>query len=319
MVAGPITDMRFSFSAGEGSRLTLTGADDLYPLKNKSPEKVTFQRKSEQQMIEDALRRAHYPLPLSQPEVPWPAFFSDESRGLSETIQEGQSYLEFLQKLAKRLDCEVYLEFADLADPASALELHFDPARSRVPPNTTVRDIYVLERGRNLVEFSPTFKVFDQFTSVTVKGRHRQRSRPQRVESTAQASILADELHRDAGRGDPPLVSGPEVRQRYFGATFGDNENQLPNQSNLDEERGQVMADAELRAKAREFLTITATTVGLPHLRPGRYVEIRGLRPPFDGFYYVERSVAQVGEGGFTTQITARRPGMPLPPWEEGS
>jgi phage protein D len=82
---------------------------------------------------------------------------------------------------------------------------------------------------------------------------------------------------------------------------------------NLDEERAQVRAEALLRRKAREFLKVQATTLGLPRLRPGNHVEIRGYRPPFDGFYYVERTVHTWGADGLRTQLTGRRPGMPLP------
>jgi phage protein D len=77
------------------------------------------------------------------------------------------------------------------------------------------------------------------------------------------------------------------------------------------------MAQAVLREKAREFLTISGTTVGLPYLRPGVYVEIRGMRAPFDGFYYVAKTVSRLCGRGFTTQFNARRPGMPLPPYND--
>ncbi len=317
LVSGPITDMKYTFSSGEGARLQLIGEDDLYPLKNKSREKVTYKKKTEKHIIEDVLERAQYPLSLSQPEVPWPDFFTNGSKGLSETLQEGQSFLEFLQKIAKKFDCEVFAEFDDLAAEEPAVGFHFAPARSQIRPDDNSRHLYILQRGKNLIEFTPTFKVFDQYTKVTVKGRHRARNRPTPVRQGAEPAILVNELHRDESRGDPELTSGPAVRQRYFGPTFGANEHQLPNQSNVDEERATAMAEAVLRQKAREFMGITGTTVGLPHLRPGVYVEIQKMRPPFDGFYYVEKTVARFGADGFTTQFTARRPGMPLPPYQE--
>ena len=48
-------------------------------------------------------------------------------------------------------------------------------------------------------------------------------------------------------------------------------------------------------------------------LRPGMYVHILGLRPPFDGFYYVVKTVHSLDETGYRTGFTLRRPGM-LPP-----
>jgi phage protein D len=71
------------------------------------------------------------------------------------------------------------------------------------------------------------------------------------------------------------------------------------------------MSDAFYRKRAREFLKVQCVTVGLPLLRAGRYVEFRGMRAPFDGFYYVEESTHTYGENGLLTHFTARRPGMP--------
>ena len=51
-------------------------------------------------------------------------------------------------------------------------------------------------RSLTVLDISPTLKVFDQYTRVTVKGRHRIRSRPQPIKGdAAKPNILADELH----------------------------------------------------------------------------------------------------------------------------
>ena len=316
MIAGPITDMRFSFPSGEGAKLTLIGEDDLYPLRNKMTEDRTLER-NEKEIIEDVLLLAVYPLPLQESDR-WDrmGFFSNPSSRRSFQLNEGQSYLEFIEDIAKRFDCEVYVDFDDLASEEPRVQFYVEPARSLLPPDENVRDLYVLERGRNLIDFTPTFKVFDQYTSVTVRGRHRIRNRPEQVRPTAVPDILGDELHPHTA-GSNSLTSGPEVRMHYFGRTFGENNHTLSRQTQLDDERATAMAQAVLRQKAREFMSITGTTIGMPHLRPGVHIEIRGMRSPFDGFYYVERTVSRFGAGGFTTQLTARRPGMPLPPYSD--
>jgi phage protein D len=71
------------------------------------------------------------------------------------------------------------------------------------------------------------------------------------------------------------------------------------------------MADAIYRKKAREFLKVDTVTIGLPRLRAGRHVEYRGMRAPFDGFYYVECSHHTYGDDGLRTHFTSRRAGMP--------
>jgi hypothetical protein len=57
--------------------------------------------------------------------------------------------------------------------------------------------------------------------------------------------------------------------------------------------------------------------MGLPRLRPGNHVEIRGMRPPFDGFYYVFKALYTFSTDGFLSKLDARRPGMPVPPYGE--
>jgi phage protein D len=117
-------------------------------------------------------------------------------------------------------------------------------------------------------------------------------------------------LHIDAARGDEPLTSGPEWRRRKFGL----NPETKINQRSIDAERAQVMADAYYRKRAREFLKVDTVTIGLPRLRAGRHVEYRGMRAPFDGFYYVEKSEHTYGDDGLRTQFTSRRAGMPYRP-----
>src|SRR5262249_1516147 len=121
MVCGPVTDMRFTFSSGGGAQLTISGEDDLSTLKDRSSTRTEFPSMPERQIVPEVRRLAKYPLSdVAPPQVAWPPFADDGGDGIVESILDGQSYLEFLQKLADRLDLEVFLEFTDLTDPNSA-------------------------------------------------------------------------------------------------------------------------------------------------------------------------------------------------------
>jgi hypothetical protein len=316
MVCGPVTDMKFSFAAGSGAQVTVSGEDDLSLLQDKSETRKEFSKLCERDIVTGVLNAADFPIKtLASALIAWPPFALDNARGISETLQDGQSYLDAIQKLADRLDFEVFLEFADLTNPASGLEFHFEPARSRLPPDGTLRDVFVLARGRNLLDFTPTLKVADQYSGVVVKGRHRDPQRAEQVRGSAAASVVYDELHYDPGQGDAPLVSGPEMRAFFFPGRQANDYSQT--NTNLDEERAAWQAQAALRKKAREFLTVDGVTLGLPRLRPGHHVEVRGMRPPFDGFYYVTKTVHSFGTDGLRTRFSGRRPGMPEPPYGE--
>jgi hypothetical protein len=314
MVSGPITDISFTFASGQGAQLTVSGEDDLSTLKDKQPKRVPMTRRPELDIVRQALSVASYKLRLAVPLVGYPPFVTDESQGIHEAIASGQSILDFVQKLAERLDFEVFLEFARPDDPSSPLEFHFEPYRGRAPYDDDLRSIFRLDHGGNLLDFSPTINVVGQYSKVEVKGRHRDPLLAREVKGEATHEILSDELHIDRAL-DGPLKSGPELRAEYF--KDRSNPCNLPNQPNLDDVRADWAAKAVIRRKARELFSIEATTIGEPRLRPGRHVEIRGMRPPFDGFYYITKTVHTFGADGYRTRITASRPGMELPPYVE--
>lgn len=320
MISGPISDMKFTFTDREGARLVVCGEDDLCLLKNKNPKKCDYWARPEKEIVDDVLRRAKFPLPLAKPLIPWPTFTESEAKALAEAHFEGQSYLEYLQKFADRWDFEIFIEYVSLDDPASGLEFHFEPSRCRTPPDQTLHEVYRVERGRNLITFQPTLSVVEQWTSVTFCGHDHHWQNPAMIAATAPENPnplapwpsdpaspdpVADELHIDPAL-DEPLVSGPEWRRRKFGL----NPNTEINQRGIDAERAQVMANSLYRKRARTFLKVEAETIGLPRLRAGKHVEFRGMRAPFDGFYYVEQSIHTYGDDGLRTDVTTRRPGM---------
>ena len=318
MVSGPVTDMRFEFSSGSGARLTVSGEDDLSQLKDHAKTRKEFSKVPELQIVSQILTLAGYPLTSLPPsQVPWPSFANDTAQGISESILDGQSYLEFLQKIADRLDAEIFIEFSDLTDSTSQLQFHFEISRCRVAPEASAGDIFVLHRDRNLIEFSPSIKVVDQPSNAQVKGRNRDRNNPTMVTGDADPTLLMDELHPDDSTSPPQALTTPV---RWCGSHFfpdRPNPSSDPNKTNLDPARATVLAETQLRKKAREFFTIDGTTVGLPRLRPGNFIQIKGMRPPFDGYYYVTKTVHSYGADGMRTKFSARRPGMVLPPYQE--
>jgi phage protein D len=51
----------------------------------------------------------------------------------------------------------------------------------------------------------------------------------------------------------------------------------------------------------------SVTSIGLPDLRAGQWVEIRGLGVRFSGTYFITDTTHTLGESGYTTQFNARR------------
>jgi phage protein D len=55
------------------------------------------------------------------------------------------------------------------------------------------------------------------------------------------------------------------------------------------------------------------TTVGLPDLRSGQQIVIRGLGARFSGIYFVIKTTHTINDNGYVTKFTARREAK-LPP-----
>ena len=316
MVAGPITDMRFTFGASEGARLEISGEDDLSMLQDKLTSRKAIEGRGELNIVRQALVKGvkppnGYPLKqIAKPLVNYPEFATDNGQGLREAIQAGQSVLDFVQKLAERLDFEVFLEFANLDDAGSLQEFHFEPCRARA-----LATGFRLARRNDPGDASRTSPLLDSACDQArrpVLGGPGPRPAPRAVPGRARPREGAAHNRREGAARGGDLKSAGEVRECFFGGRT--NCHTIQNQSNMDPVRADWYAEAVIRRKAREFFTIDATTLGQPRLRPGQHVEVSGMRIPFDGFYYVTRVVTTYGADGMRTKITASRPGMALPP-----
>jgi phage protein D len=73
------------------------------------------------------------------------------------------------------------------------------------------------------------------------------------------------------------------------------------------EEEAKALAISLLRERAYEFLKGSGEAIGLPDMRPGDNVEIKGIGQRFSGQYYVTRVEHSIGNSGYTTSFTVRR------------
>lgn len=323
-----VTKLDFEFPADGGAHLTVTAEDLLSKLKVRPAQGALNLHQQEERILEDALHAVGPDLryeatdrPLPERQEPLP----------SATHQEVSTYWDILSRLAEQLDCELYLDFVERqasgeTGPIPAVGevvVRMEPARSGIAPATLDddwtspatddRSRYIqLRWGRSLIGFTPSINPWDIPTSAHVAGAGpRQRGRASALLAAADIQeLLARELRRSPSYDLDP-VDAVAARQHFYGQ--GDTNHLSCPASNLDSTRVQHYAAAQVLAKARQFMTAQAKTIGVPKLRPGMYVHILGLRPPFDGFYYVTKTVHSLSDSGYTTDLSLRRPGM-LPP-----
>jgi phage protein D len=332
MILARVTDLQFGFPSSGAAQLTIVGEDMLSVLKTKDEHDKRYAERTEDFLIRDVLTRSKAKDlgleftgtepkddPLKGPLVGWPEL----APLTSITQSKDTTYLQFLQNIAERMDFELFVDFSERllldsqAPPkdANKVMLHFEPARSVVTPDKAID----LRWGTNLVDFTPKFKVWEQLTGVKVAGtKHGTRKRHTETIHVDDAVIRQD-LKQDLEYKLPGASSGEAVdlldagqaRAHFFGkeGTVPKN-NPSISTSNLDSARTRLQGIATLRKSLRELLTAEGSTFGFPDLRPGVYVRIGGLYPPFDGLYYVTQTVHSFDTNGYRTQFSLRRPGM---------
>jgi hypothetical protein len=186
---------------------------------------------------------------------------------------------------------------------ARPVSLHFEPCRSA----GTATPLGLLW-GRDIVEFKPAFKVWDVLTAATATG-----SVPSGRGGFSVNVPMADAINdlRTGADGVAPQ-SASTVRARAFSAEGRTPEANVGTvtATNIDQERARMAAKAALRKSARQFLTAEITTLGASPLKPGSHVDLSGLHAPFNGVYYVTKTVHSLSAAGYSTKADLQRPGM---------
>lgn len=351
MIVAQINDMQFTFSATEGAQLTIVGEDLLCMLKRKPSADHPYPAgTTEEEIVRDVVTRAGGAPEftgtaaitggrgddgwrvLDGPLVAWPEF-TEPLPGV--THEKAKTFYEFLSVIADRLDYEVFVDFVrnyvpldqpgeappprpsgDDAGPADPrpndVRLHFEPTRSRLS-GSSPSFVVDLAWGLNLLEFTPKLKVWDLVTAVRVTGRD-----PKSIERVNQVidepsevdAIIAADLGRVAG--GPFLIPATELRREFFRDVPADAP-LVVDFTNLGPQRARLLAEATLRGKAREMCTVKAVAIGFPSIRPGIHVDVTGMYAPFDGLYYVTKTVHTFDSEGYRTELALRRAGLQHP------
>jgi len=130
---------------------------------------------------------------------------------------------------------------------------------------------------------------------MAVKGWNRQTNR-----AIGQKVTMADvDINRDL----QPLLDQPGCQPR---------EDTVVNEPMYSDAQARRRALAILSDKLKQMVEANGTVVGLPDLRAGQQVLIRGLGARFSGIYFVIKTTHTLNDSGYATKFTARRE-QPLP------
>ena len=265
LITGVITQITTSFAQGGSPELTISGYDNAFPMMGGKNTRAWTKKRDSEAVQEIA---GFHNL---DPDVA-------STKELHDQIEQNQeSDLEFINKLAKRNGCEVYV---------TGRTLHFRP------PQNQGDGVVTVEWGKGLLSFKPDGNLAGQVSGVEVYGWDPKTktefigraNRGQEPGADPKRQSGGDEL--DHVMRERPVL---RVRQPVFSAAEANSR-----------------AEALLKEQAEQFLTGEGETIGLPEVRPDRNITLLGLGRKFSRTYYIEQTTHHFGSDGYGTRFKVK-------------
>ena len=194
------------------------------------------------------------------------------------TQQSQESDAQFIERLTTRNGYECF---------AFMKELTFRP-RPKIPTNPVVS----LEWGKGLLSFSPELNIAEQVTKVEVRGWDVNTKKE--VVGTAQAG---EEPGRVQGR-----QSGGEILKKVCR-----EEKELKvRESVFSKQEAKRRADAILKERSEQFVKGSGESIGMPEIKAGTYIELKGMGKLFSNLYYIEQCTHTINNSGYRTTFKTK-------------
>jgi len=261
MMLGEITAVEPDFPQDGSPRLTISGYDRSYKLRQNEPSRAPFQ------YVNDSAIAAQLAAEAGLIPVVDPSFF------FHEYIQQTGTDMAFLKERAEANFFEVFVYWD---------QLFFRLPR---PPDQAI----VLNWGSNLSSFAPRLASAAMAGTQVIRGYD---------EKLANAVVA--------------FATGGDVDLEHLTEKLGDNVVGLLSSFGRRVARDHVVEspiDAATLAKSllQELMEGmyegSGSCIGLPELRAGQVVEIRGVGQRFSGMYRLRRVTHTMGEGGYQTSF----------------
>lgn len=285
MTVGNFTTLEPSFPSSGGPTLTVRGLNVLHQLRRKQYT-YSWSGKTDSEIAGNIATLTDKT--TGQKRFPIPIVTDDNAKDQEPTIdyiaQDNQYDIDFLFQRARVRGYVVVVQQSDTS--ASGRQLYFGPSQ-----NSGARDVtFQLEWGKSLVEFHPTLTTANQVKSVTVHGWNRNTKKP--IVETA----TLDDPRLNRNKDLYALLQKNDPREEI-----------VVNEPVFTTKQAKDRAFSILSDRQKQMVKASLTTVGLPDLRAGRQVLIKGVGARFSGLYFVTDTTHTIGNNGYLTKFNARR------------
>lgn len=278
MCQGHIKTLEPNFPGGGSPTLSVRGVNLLDSFRKKQKTRAWTQKK-DSQIAEDIGYLADAATGKERVTVVTSSRAKAKEPILDYVAQENQYDIDFLLSRARQ----------------RGYVLTYDDAKRQVyfGPSGTVGDgspvAYTLEWGVSLIDFKPTLTVVNQVKSVTVHGWNRNTKKP------IQETVTLD---------DPRFSQN---RDLHSVVNYNPREEVVVSEPVFSPQQARERAYAILSDRSKDIVKATGTTIGLPGLRAGVNLQLKGVSPRFSGQYFVTETTHSISSGGYTTKFSARR------------
>jgi hypothetical protein len=143
-----------------------------------------------------------------------------------------------------------------------------------------------------LRSFSPTLNAREPVSSVIVRG---------------QDSSTGEAIEERAGKGNEDASMGGESAADVGSAAWaGESELVISDQPVASRQEARELARAVYNRRARRLVSGRGASIGIPDLRSGNVIELRGVGR-FSGLYYVTSVSHRIGASGYETTFDVER------------
>lgn len=289
MLSGEITRMTPNFPASGASTLTIHCNSLFQRFKTQQISKDYLLKKDTfiaRELIEEIAKETRQKIPGLEIRVDEEQFktnLANEKEIKHLTIKQEYA-INFLFRRSREIGYE--LSMVETGTDQRVITIRYGPASG------VIRPTYILEWGKSLIGFAPSFGTANQVKTVIVRAWDPVRKQKFEAKAT-RADLLKEGIldpTEDFNVKQGPLADRTEIV------------NDLTIQS---EDEAKQRAKKLLRVIAQGLIEGKGKTVGLPDLRAGCKVKIVGLGR-YDGMYQVTTTTHSLGDSGYTTDFSAR-------------
>lgn len=196
-------------------------------------------------------------------------------------FQNNQSNYHFLLERAKRLGYEMMVRDKTL--------IFRKPQEDKAAK-------YKLEYGITLNRFAVELKTLAEGSEVEVRGWDVKNKK---------------EIVSKAGSGsETSVMKGKESGYQMAVRAFGKSAIAIVDETVINASEADQLAKAKYNINLKEFITAEGECTGMPGLRAGETIEVKGLGVRFSGVYYLVSTSHTINDEGYITTFRGKRTGI---------